>query len=186
MRNRPQSVSRRRRRRVFTPDKNWSSDLWRSGGWRLIVLTYSGRRLYTTQLVCGWPGSIQRLAATCIDPTSCYTGPDYDEWVAVGRPESWCNPRQCEGDASGGWESNPFTGESWWVGVDDLGCLIAGWKQQKYTNPQECWWIAADFSHSAEVNPFTGESWRVGVDDLNILVANWKWDRNIKGDCLER
>ncbi len=32
----------------------------------------------------------------------CYAGqPDYDEWVAVGKPDSWCNRYQCRGDADG-------------------------------------------------------------------------------------
>ena len=33
--------------------------------------------------------------------SACYTGPDAAEWATVGKPESWCNPRQCHGDADG-------------------------------------------------------------------------------------
>ncbi|MHC4675321.1 MAG: hypothetical protein ACYTBZ_22780, partial [Planctomycetota bacterium] len=27
--------------------------------------------------------------------------PDYAEWVAAGKPDCWCHPRQCHGDADG-------------------------------------------------------------------------------------
>lgn len=90
----------------------------------------------------------------------------------VGCPESWCNPRQCHGDADGHHEGSPFTG-FYYVGVHDLNLLILGWKNPNYTNPAECPWIAADFDHRAEGSVFTG-FYRVGVNDLNILIANWK------------
>lgn len=113
----------------------------------------------------------------------CYTGPDKAEWEAVGKPESWCNPRQCEGDADGLQEGSVFTG-FYWVGVGDLNLLISGWKNQNYTNEAECPWIAADFDHKQEGSVFTGY-YRVGVGDLNILIANWKSDANIQANCLD-
>jgi hypothetical protein len=41
--------------------------------------------------VCGW------------QPEECFppNHPDYNEWVAVGKPHCWCYPRQCQGDADG-------------------------------------------------------------------------------------
>ena len=121
-------------------------------------------------------------AVVCV--TDCYAGqPDWDEYVAMGMPKSWCNTRQCEGDADGLQEGSPFTGY-WWVGVLDLNILISGWKNQVYVDPDTNPWIAADFDHAQEGSPFTGY-WRVGVLDLNILIGNWKDDADILADCLD-
>ncbi|AQT67067.1 hypothetical protein STSP2_00207 [Anaerohalosphaera lusitana] len=109
--------------------------------------------------------------------------PDYNTWMEVGRPESWCNEYQCEGDADGGVEGCPFGG-FYHVGVNDLNLLINGWKQTHYSDPATHPWIAADFDHKVEGSPFTGY-YRVGVNDLNILTANWKDDYDLEGDCLE-
>ncbi|AQT67069.1 hypothetical protein STSP2_00209 [Anaerohalosphaera lusitana] len=109
--------------------------------------------------------------------------PDYDEWVAVGSPESWVTDYQCEGDADGAREGSPFTGY-YQVGVEDLNILIAGWKDTDYVDPATDPWIAADFDHAEEGSPFTGY-YRVGVEDLNILISNWKDDTNLTGTCLD-
>ena len=53
--------------------------------------------------------------------------PDYAEWVAVGYPDCWCNPRQCHGDAAGDVEGSDKLGW-WYVGNNDLNELIPYWK----------------------------------------------------------
>lgn len=57
----------------------------------------------------------------------CYTGPDYAQWVSVGRPYCWCYPRQYHGDADGLKEGNVKTGY-YHVGYDDLAVFLSGWK----------------------------------------------------------
>jgi hypothetical protein len=108
-----------------------------------------------------------------------YTHPDYAEWVAVGKPISWCYKYQCYGDADGMRNGSPFTGYSR-VRVEDLNILISGWEVQGYVNPATHPWIAADFDRTLNGSPFTGYS-RVRVEDLNILVTHWESDALIPG-----
>ncbi|MHC4620232.1 MAG: right-handed parallel beta-helix repeat-containing protein [Planctomycetota bacterium] len=107
--------------------------------------------------------------------------PDYNEWVAVGKPMSWCYPRQCHGDADGLKEGNPKSGY-FHVWANDLNMLVAGWKQPYSGDPDVDPWIAADFDHAEEGNPKDGY-YRVWAGDLNILNANWK--SNPDPNCLE-
>jgi hypothetical protein len=116
--------------------------------------------------------------------------PDYDEWIAVGSPLSWCGERQCRGDADNDREGSNFFG--WmYVGGNDLAALIDAWK---VLDPPKGPGITidqlrADFSHSREGSDFFG--WmRVGGQDLNLLIANWKVLEDPKGpgtppDCLD-
>lgn len=103
--------------------------------------------------------------------------PDYAQWELVGKPDSWCNPRQCYGDANG--QEEAAGKGTVWVGMDDLNILLAGFRQP-YVNPTTSPWIAADFSRSEEA---AGKGTvRVGMDDLNILLANFR-QANIPTDC---
>lgn len=109
----------------------------------------------------------------------CYEGmPDYDEYVAVGKPECWCYPTQCKGDANGTKEGSPFTGY-YYVGSFDLTKLIDAWKVQDISTVPDG--ACADFNHLEEGSPFTGY-YRVGSFDLTILIANWK-DQALVADC---
>jgi len=100
--------------------------------------------------------------------------PDYDEWVAVGKPACWAYPRQCHGDADGRKEVSE-TGASY-VGPQDLNLLVAAWEVKEppfgpgIASIQNG--ICADFAHDQDGSAVTGY-FRVGVTDLNILVANW-------------
>lgn len=114
----------------------------------------------------------------CIDipGDGCFPSdhPDYDVWVAVGKPECWCYPRQCHGDANGGKEGSPFTGYTYVAGAD-LGALAAAWQIKDppqgpgLSGNQIC----ADFDHVREGSPFTGY-YRVGGLDLGILATYWQ------------
>lgn len=92
---------------------------------------------------------------------------DYDEWVAVGKPASWCYPRQCHGDADG-LQFGPFP-----VAIPDLDILKSAWKVKE---PPEgpgvigTGLIGADFDHHEAGSPFTGY-YRVSASDLNILIS---------------
>ena len=83
------------------------------------------------------------------------TAPEYTAWVAWGRPDCWCYPRQCRGDADG-CGTGPF-----WVAIPDL----AGFKEcyNRVDIPPEC--ICYDLDH-AQTGPF-----RVAVPDLTIFKA---------------
>jgi hypothetical protein len=77
--------------------------------------------------------------------------PDYALWQAVGEPSCWCYPRQCHGDADGGYEGSA-KGGYWYVGTPDLDILISGWltleppKGTGLSGNQIC----ADFAHDQE------------------------------------
>jgi len=101
--------------------------------------------------------------------------PDYWEWRAVGKPNCWCCPTQCHGDADCAQEK---IGPKWYsVAYNDLGILVGNWKSNPPGEPGIC----ADFSHS---NEKIGPKWyRVAYNDLGILVSNWK--SNPAPDCLD-
>lgn len=112
--------------------------------------------------------------------------PDYDEWVEIGQPVSWCYPRQCHGDADGLklLDPNDPVGP-FWVQQNDLDILVAGWHQPYSGDPEEDPWIAADFDRKEEGGAKTGY-FRVSFNDLNILTASWKQaDANVPGDCSD-
>jgi hypothetical protein len=105
--------------------------------------------------------------------------PYYSTWVALGKPSSWCFPRQCHGDATGSTEGggkNPTI----WVGGADLTILVNAWRTK---GPGDAGYqpggadatfnAAADFDHKTEgggKNP----TYRVGGADLSIIVLYWK------------
>ncbi len=122
------------------------------------------------------PGDVV-LEIDCFDSAH----PDYNEWVAVGKPECWCYKYQCYGDADGMKNGDAFTGYSR-VRHADLGILLAGWKVEEppdgpgidtITNG-----ICGDFDRTLNGDAFTGYS-RVRHADLGILLANWKDDSGI-------
>jgi hypothetical protein len=110
--------------------------------------------------------------------------PDYAEWVLMGRPTSWCYPRQCHGDADGMHEADGEDQVA--VGQNDLDILNEGWKKKYEDDPYYFhFWIAADFDHAEEGDPKTGYH-RVHSSDLNVLITYWKQpDANVPEDCLE-
>jgi hypothetical protein len=111
-----------------------------------------------------------------IGATGSYTGPQMDEWIAVGKPDCWCasiNPRQCHGDADGASEGL----NKYWVSTNDLDILIAAWNKplESLTGNQIC----ADFDHLSEgLNKY-----RVSTNDVEILIANWQLVDAPAPDC---
>ncbi|UCG59578.1 MAG: right-handed parallel beta-helix repeat-containing protein, partial [Phycisphaerales bacterium] len=110
-------------------------------------------------------------ASDCLP--SCHE--DHAEWVAVGRPDCWCYPRQCHGDADGQKAGSSKTGY-YHVGPTDLNVLLSAWlvKEPPYglgiaSVPDG---ICADFAHDEGGSTKTGR-YRVGPSDLNIMIANW-------------
>ena len=116
----------------------------------------------------------------------CYPSsmPDWAVWDEVGRPECWCYPRQCHGDADGLKEGAV---KKWYVGSLDVGIMVSAWKV--YEPPAgpglDSTQICADFDHLKEG---AVKKWRVGSLDVGILVANWKVFEapagpGVPGDC---
>jgi hypothetical protein len=129
-------------------------------------------------------------AAPTVTLSSCEVGgaaecfpsdhPDYAEWVAVGKPNCWCYPRQCHGDADGLKEGSAKKGY-YYVHFNDLNVLLAGWNTLEpdkgpgiatVTGPNGEPGICADFAHDQEGSAKKGY-YRVHFNDLNILVSNW-------------
>ena len=111
-----------------------------------------------------------------IGATESYTGPQMDEWIAVGKPDCWCasiNPRQCHGDADGAFQSI----KRYWVSTNDLDILIAAWNKplELLSGNQIC----ADFDHLSQGE----QKYRVSTNDLDILIANWQIADAPAADC---
>ena len=111
-----------------------------------------------------------------IGAIASYTGPQMDEWVAVGEPDCWCagiNPRQCHGDADGASEGKNL----YWVSTNDLDILIEAWNKPLVllTGNQIC----ADFDHLSEGK----NEYRVSTNDVEILIANWQLVDAPAPDC---
>jgi hypothetical protein len=135
------------------------------------------------------PGIVPEWVIDCFPSAH----PDYLTWVDVGKPNSWCFPRQCHGDATGTEDGDPKLGY-YWVQEGDLGVLITGWKQDgaalgDYVPGQA--WIAADFNHTEDGDPKLGY-YRVQEGDLGVLITYWKADPAAQGsdpavpaDCLD-
>lgn len=95
----------------------------------------------------------------CIKPTNA----SYAQWVIVGKPNSWCNKRQCKGDAN---EAQELIGKNQrWVGYADINILLDGFNKA-YTGAEA--WIAADFDRNQEL--IGKNQRRVGYNDINILL----------------
>ncbi len=103
-----------------------------------------------------------------------YTGPQPEQWLAVGQPDCWLsslNPRQCHGDADGiSQGKNKF-----WVSTNDLDVLIKSWNKtfaelDGQTTDAGVPLICADFDHITQGK----QEFRVSTKDLDILIANWQ------------
>ena len=143
-------------------------------------------------------GAVVVINVVCGEEPPCMPTchPDYDEWLDVGSPDSWCYVRQCYGDTDDiesnyGPEPPPIV--PWpkaWVTAEDLAVLVEGYKAVYGGDPEVDTWIAADFNHmennyGPEPPPIV--PWpaaRVTAEDLSILVANYK-AATVPADCLD-
>lgn len=115
-----------------------------------------------------------------LEVSGCYTGPDLAEWIAMGKPESWCGLRQCHGDADN--KKEQIGKGSYWVGYHDINILLAGFAQHYKGDPIAQPWIAADFNHKIE--PYGKCYTRIAFQDINILLKYFaKPDALVPGDC---
>lgn len=132
--------------------------------------------------------------ADLVRPAECFPmcHPDYLEWVAVGKPDCWCYPRQCHGDADGEVGGSEKTGQ-YHVGPADLGVLIDSWLVKEPPHGEGIVsvpnGVCADFAHDQGGSDKTGV-YRVGPTDLSILIANWlkkepPFGPDVQPDCLD-
>jgi hypothetical protein len=144
----------------------------------VITVTWSGDQLDVCEnatrggIVAVDGAALDADCAMLAGDGDCYTGPQFAQWVAVGKPDGWCasvNPRQCLGDTDG----LPSGKNNWWVSTPDLNVLVAAWNKPFSEIDGQTFngvpLINADFDHL----PSGKSVWRVSTPDLNILVANW-------------
>jgi len=109
-------------------------------------------------------------------PADCYPssfGQQYTDWVTLGKPDCWCSPYQCDGDADGT-TAGLLKRRVW---DNDYDIMAANWGK-KITDPtlNPC----ADFDHKGAGLLKR----RVWDPDYDILAANWgKKDTAMPGDC---
>ena len=136
----------------------------------------------------GAPSSTNLSVSGPITDGDCYTGPDFNEWVTVGKPKSWCGDYQCHGDANDDVER--VTRDWVRVGDVDINILVAGFNtlysgSDKQDGPDDGnepdTWISADFDHAQE--QVTRDWVRVGDNDISVLLHFFN-DKNVPpGDC---
>jgi hypothetical protein len=110
---------------------------------------------------------------TCDDECFPASNSTYDDWVAMDKPDCWCSPFQCDGDADGV-ASVPL---KYRIYSGDLAMVVDNWKR-KINDPllDPC----ADIDHKGSV-PL---KYRVYSNDLSTVVNNWKKkDSQLPGDC---
>jgi hypothetical protein len=109
---------------------------------------------------------------------------DYQAWLDRSSPPSWCNPRQCHGDADGLQETRGKN--DFWVGYPDLDLFLAGFPITTTTYVDEAThpWIAADFDHDTETRG--KNKFYIGYPDLDIFLASFPIPgEGIATDCLD-
>jgi hypothetical protein len=176
---------------IYEPDPMWE---WRFG-WK------NSSEQWNDDAVCsvgrlpdnlgGWNELRHPVTSDSVDlafkittEPECYlwegqTQAEYDYWVESGKPECWCYPRQCHGDADGK-KQGSFTPGYWYVGSDDLDIMSLGWLVRDPPKgpgilglelngvPVAC----ADFKRDKVGSPFPGY-WRIGATDLDEMSLNW-------------
>jgi len=112
-----------------------------------------------------WPGG----PVDCLP--SMYS--TYNDWLTLGKPDCWCTPYHCDGDADGATQGF----QKYRVMSNDLGIVSANWKKlidDATLDP------CADIDHK----PQGFQKYRVMSNDLGIVIANWKkTDSDLPGDC---
>jgi hypothetical protein len=121
-------------------------------------------------------GATQDMSFILFTEPGCfpYAHPDYFEWLYVGKPDCWCYPRQCYGDA----DDLPAGKNNYWVSTPDLTILKAAWnKPLGLLVGNE---ICADFDHL----PAGKNNYRVSTPDLTILKTYWNIPSGPDPNCF--
>lgn len=110
---------------------------------------------------------------TCADECIKPEWSTYNDWVALGKPDCWCWPYQCDGDADGATQ----LALKYRIYGNDLALVVENWKR-KINDPllNPC----ADIDHKYQL----ALKYRVYGNDLATVVSNWKKkDSQLPGDC---
>jgi len=111
-------------------------------------------------------------AVDCLDAGD----PGYAQWLTIGKPNCWCYPRQCHGDAEGKSQGSTKTG-IYWVGENDLNIFSVAWKVLEPPKGSGIASVAngicADFARDQQGSTKTG-IYRVGENDLTQFSTWWK------------
>jgi hypothetical protein len=102
-----------------------------------------------------WDMAFELITMDCMMETH----PDYEMWVAYGKPDCWCHSVQCNGDIDG-WSDQPVN-----VFIGDLYIFVSNFGSMQTTEPGVC----ADLDHQTELNGTVN----VFMGDLNIFVPNF-------------
>jgi parallel beta-helix repeat protein len=94
------------------------------------------------------------------------TAPEYPLWVALGKPECWCYPRQCHGDADG-----MKNGRYYWVGIPDLEFFL-NCHLTPLPDPLPFGCACADFNHDGKVDYIDSG-----------IIENWYGRLDVPADC---
>ena len=114
---------------------------------------------------------------------------DYADWVEVGRPDCWCYPRQCHGDADNTGDGSGGANEKWVI-LNDLTILTAGWQKKRTETADKPFseYICADFDHTHDGGATENVRKWVILNDLTILTSNWQKKQsdaaNVDPNCL--
>ena len=118
--------------------------------------------------------------------------PDYDEWISIGAPPSWCIPRQCKGDVDNWLEGGGCLSLGCsYVFYYDLATLLAAFKIKEPPEGSGLTidLLVADFDHKQAGSPYTGYH-RVGTTDACIFGTYYGIKEPPRGpgidpDCTE-
>jgi hypothetical protein len=111
----------------------------------------------------------------------------YNDWLAFGSPECWCEAYQCDGDANG---QTQLVGGTVRVGPDDIAVVAAAWLIKEppkgpgllgQVDGNGRLLICADVNHASQL---VGGTVRVGPDDIAVIAANWLIKEPPKGPGL--
>jgi hypothetical protein len=129
--------------------------------------------------------TVSQTQCAVVGPPDCYFGmADYNEWVAVDKPECWCYPRQCHGDATG----YPYGKSNYWASSPDLTVLKDAYNKDANTilgqtstvDGHVTQWACADFDHL----PYGKSNYRVSSPDLQILKDHFNIANGPDANCL--
>lgn len=140
------------------------------------VVLESAAEVHSLVLPDGGPAGCLQFSGGCGHECITTSHPDYAMWVTLGKPNCWCCPYQCLGDADCSDSGMPFR---YRIYIGDLSIVIDNWKKKARDaglNP------CADLDHKDSGMPF---KYQVYIGDLTILVDNWKKkDSAFQDDCF--
>jgi len=167
-----------------------SADKYPRAGQSGVVGDIDG--VYSGELTTNLPQS----KTVAFAPTDCFPGvstgdpcdptnpsnSEYDMWVGAGKPDCWCWPAQCYGDADG--QTVTTKTGFYTVSFGDYNILSEGWQLADGLSGRSVGipystWVCGDIDHEIVLTK-TGY-YRNSFSDYNIL--SWNWQNDNKDPC---